>query len=73
MLSDGRYDALIVDADRGDDGIVLLELTIIAGEHKGDVVAVHARGVAADPLDLLGLPATLVVADGEPAVTIDDA
>jgi hypothetical protein len=73
VLSDGRYDALVVDAGRGDDDVVVLELTILAGDHKGDVVAVRATGIDDDPLDLLGLPATLIVAGGEPAVTIDDA
>jgi len=73
VLDDGRYDALVVDADRRDDGVVLLELTIISGDHKGDVVAVHSSAVAADPLELLGLPATLIVAGGQPAVTFDDA
>jgi hypothetical protein len=72
VLPDGRYDALVVDADTREGAVVLLELTILSGDHKGDVVAVHATGIEGDPLDLLGLPATLVVAGGEPAVTFDD-
>ena len=73
VLTDGRYDALVVDATTHDDGGVVVELTILAGEHKGDVVAVRATGVEGEPLDLLGLPATLTVTNGRPAVTFDDA
>jgi len=72
VLPDGTYDALVVDVD-AHDGAVTLELTILAGDHKGDVVAVRADDIGRDELDLLGLPATLTVADGAPAVTIDDA
>ena len=72
MLDDGLYDALVVDADVRDDGVVVLELTILTGDHKGEVVAVQAATVERDHLDLLGLPATLTVADGRPSVTFDD-
>lgn len=72
VLSDGTYDALVVDASVHEDGGAVVELTILAGDHKGGVVAVRAAGVDGDPLDLLGLPATLTVTDGRPAVTFDD-
>ena len=71
MFPDGRYDAIVVDADEGDDGAVVLELAIAAGEHKGEVVTVTATGLGRDPLDLLAVPATLVVVDGSPAVTLE--
>jgi hypothetical protein len=73
MLDDGTYDALVVDAaevgDKG--GAVALELTILAGAHKGEIVTVRATGLAADPVELLGIPATLVVRDGRPEVTLE--
>jgi hypothetical protein len=73
-VADGTYDAFVVDAeirDDGDERITHLELTIIAGEHKGEVVAVAATGMTADEVDLIGMPATLTVTDGRPAVRID--
>jgi hypothetical protein len=76
MLDDGTYDAIVVDAEPGPaDGAVRLELAIAAGPRKGELVGVTATGPAyadRDPLDLLALPATIVVLDGTPTVTIDD-
>lgn len=80
MLADGTYDVLVVDAQAVDDeavddeaaeGAVSLDLTILAGEHKGEVVTVRATGLDADPLDLLAVPGTLVVAGGEPRVALE--
>ena len=70
MLADGDYDVIVVDAE-DDDGAVRLDVTILAGPHKGEVVSVRARGLAVDPLDCLGLPGTLTVADGAPAVRLE--
>jgi hypothetical protein len=70
-LADGSYDAVVVDATAEDDGWCRVELTLLAGAHKGEVVAVRARGLAAQSLDLLGIPATLVVEDGTPSVTFE--
>jgi hypothetical protein len=69
VLADGAYEALCVDAVEDGEAIVL-SITIVAGEHKGEVVDVRATGLRADPLDLLGTPCTLTVADGEPAVDL---
>ncbi len=72
MLEDGTYDAIVVDAEGGiDGGSVVLELAIAAGRHKGELVPVTATGLGRDPLDLLAVPATLVVADGVPTVTLE--
>ncbi|CAN5744795.1 hypothetical protein BH20ACT2_BH20ACT2_23560 [soil metagenome] len=73
MLADGTYDAIVVDVTErdGDPGALHLELTVLSGAHKGEVVTVRATGVARDPLDLLAVPATLTVADGTPAVTLE--
>ncbi len=71
MLSDGRYDVLIVDARSDDDGTVHLDVTVTSGAHKGDVVQIQGRFPGRDELDLLAAPATLVVSDGQPTVTLD--
>ena len=71
-LEDGRYDALIVHAEHGSDGVVHVELTLTSGPHKGEVVSLRATSITRDPIDLLALPATLTVVDGVPDVSIDD-
>jgi hypothetical protein len=70
-LADGSYDALVVDAEATEDGTVGVELTIVAGPAKGEVVALRASGLAGDPLDLLGVPATITVSDGVPSVRFE--
>jgi hypothetical protein len=65
------YDALVVDAEERDPGTVAVELTIVAGPAKGEVVALVSSGWSGDPLDLLGVPATLTVRDGEPSVRFE--
>jgi len=73
MLPDGTYDVIVVDA--GDvpevDGGLRLEVTILAGAHKGEVVGVQAVGLDVDPVDALGTPGTLTVAAGQPAVVLE--
>lgn len=71
MLPDGRYDVLVVDAHADDDGTLHLELTVTSGEHKGEVVPIRGALPGADEIDLLAAPATLVVSDGQPSVTLD--
>ena len=80
MLSDGTYDVLVVDAelvdddpgshDGGPEGI-RVDLTILAGPHKGELVTMTAHGLDRDPLDLLAVPGTVVVTDGEPHLTLE--
>ncbi len=70
-LPDGIYDALVVDTATHDDGSVAVDLTIIAGEAKGEVVTLRAENLSGDPLDLLGVPATITVADGSPSVRFE--
>ena len=73
MLGDGIYDALIIDGrvDNDDARVATLELTITRGDNKGDVVAVRVTDLARDPVDALGLPATLIVEHGVPRVEIE--
>ena len=77
LLDDGTYDAFIVWADARDDERghqqIALELTITTGAHKGEVVDIVAtklttRDSTRAAIDLVGLPCTLVVEDGEPRV-----
>jgi len=74
VLDDGTYDVLVVDALEidGSDGALRIEVTLLAGPHKGEVLAVTATNLGRDPLDLLAAPGTLAVADGVPHLTIDD-
>jgi hypothetical protein len=76
MLEDGTYDAFVVDAHALADGPsgrrgLELDLTVLSGPHKGEVVSVRATGEERDETDVLGLPATLTVADGEPTLSLD--
>jgi len=70
-LPDGTYDALVIDAAEHDDGSVSVDLTIVAGPSKGEVVTLLASGLEGDPLDLLGVPATIAVSDGSPSVRFE--
>ena len=62
VLPDGRYDVIVVDATE-----TRLELALLGGEHKGEVIALRTPGVEVeDPLALLGVPGTLTVEGGVP-------
>jgi hypothetical protein len=70
MLEDGTYDVIVVDA--GTDGDTLrLDLTVLAGAHKGEVVSMRARGLDVDEVEALGMPGTLTVRDGDPSIVLD--
>jgi len=71
VLDDGTYDALVVDANEAEGGGVSIELTIVAGPAKGEVVTLIGHGVRGDPLDLLGVPGTLTVAGGTPSFRLE--
>lgn len=72
MLDDGSYDVIVVDAEQtGDEGALRLELTILAGSHKGEVVSLQASGLGMDEIAALGLPGTLTVHQGDPTVSLD--
>lgn len=71
VLADGRYDAVVIDAEETGDGAISLDLVLASGEHKGHVVTVVARGMSADPLELLAVPATIHVTDGNPTVELE--
>jgi len=68
-LTDGRYDAFILSAETRAHGVAL-SCTITSGPHRGDVIDIVSTQFATrDPLDLIGLPCTLVV--GGDAIRIE--
>lgn len=71
MLADGCYDVIVFDADGHPDGGVTVEMTILGGPSKGEVVSIRAIDWRGDALDLLGIPATLTITDGEPSVVFE--
>jgi hypothetical protein len=70
-LPDGTYDAIVVDAEDLDGDQVGLELTVLAGPEKGRVVELRGPRGRHDAIDLLGVPATITVADGTPRVRLE--
>ncbi len=70
-LPDGRYDVFIVDAETVDDATIRVQVTMVAGPDKGEVVAILGPHLGDDPIMLLGLPGTLVVTDGMPRLIVD--
>lgn len=70
MLPDGTYDVIVVDAEATGSSL-RLDLTILAGDQKGEVVSMQAVGLAVGELDALGTPGTLTVADGEPSLALE--
>jgi hypothetical protein len=72
MLPDGTYDVFVVSAEAASpSGALELDLTVLAGEHKGEVVSMRAEGLGVDELDALGRPGTLTVADGGPSLVLE--
>lgn len=77
MLADGTYDAFVIDARIEEPPtadaprVVHLELTITAGDHKGEVVSLASAGLPGEEFELIGMPATLTVTAGTPEITID--
>lgn len=73
VLPDGSYDVLVVNTSRhGDDGSLGVEVAIVAGPAKGQVVSLRTTDLTGtEPLDLLALPATLTVRSGEPTLQLE--
>jgi len=70
-MPDGRYDVFIVDAETIDETTMRVELAMVAGDDKGNVFSIRGPHLADDPVTLLGLPGTLVVADGVPRLAVE--
>jgi hypothetical protein len=71
VIPDGSYDVFVIDALPLDDGRWQLDLTIVAGDHKSEVLSVKAVGMTGTEFDLMGMPGTLTVADGTPSFRLD--
>jgi hypothetical protein len=72
-LADGRYDVFILDTEILDADTIRVELVLVSGDAKGDVVALRGPHIAPDVIALIGLPATLVVANGVPRIELEHA
>ncbi len=73
-LPDGIYDAFVVNADdlpTSGGRSTALELTVVSGEHRGGTMALTTPTWLGEPVDLIGMPATLTVTEGSPSVRID--
>lgn len=71
-LPDGEFEVIVVDVSP----IGEVDLAIVSGERKGEVLRLrHEVAAGADPadlfLDLLGMPGTLMVADGQPDLALE--
>ena len=71
-LPDGSYEAMVVDVSPVAEGRgARLELVLLGGGHKGDVVHVRSPGLDPDDLTVLGLGARVKVVAGVPGVRLD--
>ena len=65
LLPDGSYDAFVIDLTEESEDAgqlqTLVELTIVAGEHKGLVLEVATDSSIGLFEDIVGMPATLTV------------
>ena len=74
MIDDGTYDAFVVDANpevRRGQPVVVIDITIVTGAHKGEMITIVGPAGTGDPIDLLGTPGTLTVRDGVPSLRLD--
>lgn len=71
QLPDGRYDVIVVDAETFDETTIRIELAMVDGDARGDVIAIRGRRGASDPITLLGLPGVLVVENGVPSFSVE--
>ena len=73
-IPDGRYDVFIVDAEPHPDqpeSVVSVEVTVVSGEFKGEVIKLNANGISGSDIDLMGMPAVLTVTGGAPVLTLE--
>jgi len=72
VLEDGVYDVFVVDVETLVGASALrLDVTILDGPHKGEVVSVRAEGLEVDEIGALGMPGTLTVVDGAPTISLE--
>ena len=68
-LPDGTYDCIVVDVENEEESSARVTFAITSGARKGETVALRASSLSRDPIDLLGLPATITVREGAPTVS----
>lgn len=75
IVDDGAYDAFILWVESMATGALAFDITITTGVQKGTVVALETSASSArtalgtdDAIDLVGLPCTLQVTDGQPVL-----
>lgn len=71
VLTDGTYDAQVLDAEDLLEGGVEVEVTIVGGEHRGATLKLRSPDWFGEALDLLGIPATIIVRDGRPRIIFE--
>jgi hypothetical protein len=73
VLDDGSYEAMVIDArDAGDDPeAMVLDITVVTGPAKGEVLEVRAVQLQYDAIDLLAMPCILTVQGGQPKLVFD--
>jgi hypothetical protein len=71
-LDDGEYDCIVVDVARNSDAVVVVDVAISRGEHKGEVVQLRTT-LNDEPLEWLGVPGSLRVVNGAPEFRLDDS
>ena len=74
MLEDGTYEVIVVDATNSpdDSDLIQIEIAILAGPHKGEIVGISAAGLGRCDFEILGTPGTLTVADEVPSLMLED-
>ena len=71
-LPDGSYEAMVVDVAPVPEGRgARLELAILDGEHRGEVVHVRSPGLDPDDVTILGTGARVSVVAGVPGVRFE--
>jgi len=73
LLPDDSYDVIVVDAEMSDEGTLRIEVTITLGPYAGHVIPLRRRNIVDDhggartmsPYEILGVPGTLRVHNGE--------
>lgn len=65
-IADGTHDVIVVSVDEGEQGRTTIEIAFTSGVLKGATTALVSSMPIDRALDLLGLPAALVVEQGRP-------
>jgi hypothetical protein len=70
-LDDGTYEVIVVDAQERDETAIAIDVAITSGARRGEMVTVLATNIARTATDLLAMPATLIITNGQPHLAFD--